>query len=216
MSSRRLPQTLALALAVGLVAALLGSVGTAQAAASPVVGTVTAPAWVRIFSSALMTATFKLSTGEPAPAKQVTIQRLSGTTWRSIASGPTNSAGVVRFGIQWQKTGERYRVIRHGDAATLASVSNVVTSRTRAFWQRIDIGKTYRGRSVIAYQIGTPGAPHRMLVVGGLHGDEPAGIKVVQQLLARPVAVDTDLWVIGHANPDGSPPVPGAMRAEST
>jgi len=43
-----------------------------------------------------------------------------------------------------------------------------------------------------------------LLVIGTIHGNEPAGKKVVDELLRLGAAEQTDLWVIRDANPDGS------------
>ena len=65
------------------------------------------------------------------------------------------------------------------------------------------LGRSLDGRPIRAWRIGNPKSPRRALVVGCVHGDECAGMRVTQQLvdLARPVALD--LWVIQNLNPDG-------------
>jgi protein MpaA len=65
------------------------------------------------------------------------------------------------------------------------------------------LGRSHEGRPIRAWRIGDPRSPRRMLVVGTVHGNEPAGMTVTKRLvdLTRPIALD--LWVIQNLNPDG-------------
>ncbi|MEN9741791.1 MAG: hypothetical protein RIR66_747 [Actinomycetota bacterium] len=47
------------------------------------------------------------------------------------------------------------------------------------------------------------GSKYSMLVIGSIHGDEPAGIYVVDELLKLGARENIDLWVIRNGNPDG-------------
>lgn len=65
------------------------------------------------------------------------------------------------------------------------------------------LGKSVQGRAIRAYRLGSPDAPVRAVVLGSLHGDEPAGTRVADALIdAGPVA-GVDLWVVPTVNPDG-------------
>ena len=67
---------------------------------------------------------------------------------------------------------------------------------------RFILGRSVKGRPIVAYETGDTDSPSRELVVGCIHGDEPAGIAIthrVQQL--QPAGVD--LWLIPVLNPDG-------------
>jgi protein MpaA len=58
-----------------------------------------------------------------------------------------------------------------------------------------------QGRPIVAYEVGDPaGIP--VLVVGCIHGTEPAGIAVANYLLRHPPA-GLDLWIVPVLNPDG-------------
>jgi murein peptide amidase A len=46
-------------------------------------------------------------------------------------------------------------------------------------------------------------APLRVLVVGTVHGDEPAGVRVARRLIAAPSQRRVALWVVPTLNPDG-------------
>jgi len=64
-------------------------------------------------------------------------------------------------------------------------------------------GTSAGGRQLEVERVGDPGAPVRVLVVGSIHGNEPAGRAVVRRLrgLAPPAGVQ--LRLVERANPDG-------------
>lgn len=64
------------------------------------------------------------------------------------------------------------------------------------------IGHSVQGRAIYAYERGDPYGP-TVLVVGSIHGNEPAGIAVAKRLLRLPLPEGIDLWVIPNLNPDG-------------
>jgi protein MpaA len=64
------------------------------------------------------------------------------------------------------------------------------------------IGHSAQGREIRAERVGAPDAPVRVLVVGDVHGNEPAGEAIVRAL--RSEAVDgVAFWLVRTANPDG-------------
>jgi protein MpaA len=69
--------------------------------------------------------------------------------------------------------------------------------------QQIEIGRSVQGRPIVAVERGTPGG-RRVLVVGVIHGDEDAGLAIVERLLRVPVPEGIDLWVVPTMNPDGT------------
>jgi protein MpaA len=60
-----------------------------------------------------------------------------------------------------------------------------------------------RGRPIIAERDRAPEARLRMLVIGCIHGNETAGIRVARRLIAASAPAHTDLQVIPTLNPDG-------------
>jgi hypothetical protein len=49
------------------------------------------------------------------------------------------------------------------------------------------------------------GATRRVLVIGSIHGDEPAGMRVARRLVRRDdLPRDLDLWTVRTVNPDGT------------
>ena len=64
------------------------------------------------------------------------------------------------------------------------------------------IGRSVRGREIVAYETGTPGGA-AMLVVGCIDGDEPAGIAIARRLEQLRPPPGIDLWIVPDLNPDG-------------
>jgi murein peptide amidase A len=69
--------------------------------------------------------------------------------------------------------------------------------------KRVVIGRSVRGRPIAAYRLGSPRLARRVLVVGNIHGDEPAGLEVTRRLIARARGHGASLWVVPTLNPDG-------------
>ncbi len=66
----------------------------------------------------------------------------------------------------------------------------------------VGLGYSVEGRPIIAERYGTPGG-RRMLVIGAIHGDEDAGLAIVEELRRRPVPDGVELWLVESMNPDG-------------
>jgi murein peptide amidase A len=70
------------------------------------------------------------------------------------------------------------------------------------------VGRSVQKRAITAVQVGDPAGTRVALVVGVIHGDERAGLRVVQALKRRAAQdaaalAGTQLWVIDTVNPDG-------------
>jgi protein MpaA len=65
------------------------------------------------------------------------------------------------------------------------------------------IGRSIKGRAIIARVVGVAHAKRRVLVVGCVHGDEPAGIAITRSLRVATAHRGVALWIIDAANPDG-------------
>jgi N-acetylmuramoyl-L-alanine amidase len=69
---------------------------------------------------------------------------------------------------------------------------------------RVVIGRSVQGRAIVAVRVGDPDSPRNALVVGSIHGDEPAGTAVTRRILRRFRDIGgVDLWVVKTVNPDG-------------
>lgn len=67
------------------------------------------------------------------------------------------------------------------------------------------VGTSVEGRPITVVHRSTEGAERRVLVIGNLHGDERAGLRVARELLRRTgLPRNLDLWVVRTVNPDGT------------
>lgn len=69
--------------------------------------------------------------------------------------------------------------------------------------RRTILGVSGQGRPIRAAELGDTASPVKVLVVGCIHGDEPAGIRVARLLADGEPPSGIDLWVIPDLNPDG-------------
>jgi Penicillin-insensitive murein endopeptidase/Zinc carboxypeptidase len=68
--------------------------------------------------------------------------------------------------------------------------------------RRLLLGRSREGRPIHAYRVGNPAA-RRLLIVGTVHGNEPAGMAVTRRLLRVSPPKHAELWVVPDLNPDG-------------
>jgi beta-N-acetylhexosaminidase len=68
---------------------------------------------------------------------------------------------------------------------------------------RIVAGRSVEGRRIVAVREGDPLAPVRVLVTGSIHGEEPAGVRVIRQLRRMTPPPGVQLWTVRTLNPDG-------------
>ena len=66
----------------------------------------------------------------------------------------------------------------------------------------LPIGHSVQGRVIRPVVLGDPGAAHRMLVVGCIHGNEPAGMAITRRLVAAGAPRGTEIVVVQALNPD--------------
>jgi murein peptide amidase A len=69
--------------------------------------------------------------------------------------------------------------------------------------RRVVLGLSLEGRPIVAYELGDAASSRKVLVVGCLHGNECAGIAILERLRRLGALVGTDLWLLPDANPDG-------------
>ena len=67
---------------------------------------------------------------------------------------------------------------------------------------RIVIGTSVEGRAIVAERMGVAGG-RKVLAIGAIHGNEDAGIQVVDELRQRAIDERVELWLIDSMNPDG-------------
>ena len=74
--------------------------------------------------------------------------------------------------------------------------------------QRVLVGHSVQKRAITAMQIGDPAGTRVALIVGAIHGDERAGLRIVDAIKRRAAQQGaslqgTQLWTIQAVNPDG-------------
>ena len=69
--------------------------------------------------------------------------------------------------------------------------------------RQVVLGYSVQRRPIVARELGDPDGVRRVLVVGCIHGNEPAGAAITRALLGMTVPPDVDLWVVPSLNPDG-------------
>jgi protein MpaA len=67
----------------------------------------------------------------------------------------------------------------------------------------VSIGRSVQGRPIVARITGDAEASRRVLVVGCVHGDEPAGIAITRSLRTATPPPGVTLWIVDTFNPDG-------------
>ncbi|HZC73909.1 MAG TPA: M14 family zinc carboxypeptidase [Jatrophihabitans sp.] len=66
------------------------------------------------------------------------------------------------------------------------------------------LGHSVQGRPIRAYELGNPYSHTKAVILGEMHGDEPAGVTLVRSIIrAHYTVTGLDLWVIPTMNPDG-------------
>jgi hypothetical protein len=91
--------------------------------------------------------------------------------------------------------------------AALACLALAAPAAARAS-ERLVIGHSVQKHAITAVQVGDPAGTRVALVVGVIHGDERAGLRIVRALKRRAAAdpaalTGTQLWAIATVNPDG-------------
>lgn len=66
----------------------------------------------------------------------------------------------------------------------------------------IEFGRSVEGRPITVIRRGTPGGT-QVLAVGVIHGNEDAGVAILDRLATDPVPEGVELWLVRSMNPDG-------------
>jgi protein MpaA len=94
-------------------------------------------------------------------------------------------------------------VLELGEAsATPSSSRSEAHAQSEPVHRTIRIGRSVQGRPITATEVGDQSAT-TILIVGCIHGDEPAGIPVARDLRKGRPPTLLDLWVVPDLNPDG-------------
>ena len=123
----------------------------------------------------------------------------------SASTPPTTTATVVTTTIAAPTTVATTTIPPTTIPATTVPPTTMTvapTTTTAAVVQRLQLGRSVEGRPISAIERGTPGGTP-VLVIGCIHGDEDAGVAVVDDLASAPVPDGIDLWLVPSINPDG-------------
>ena len=63
------------------------------------------------------------------------------------------------------------------------------------------LGRSVQGRPIPALQVGDPHGKLKAVVVACIHGDEPAGIRVLEALNRSDLPPGLDLWLLPDMQP---------------
>jgi N-acetylmuramoyl-L-alanine amidase len=89
-------------------------------------------------------------------------------------------------------------------ATFLASLAALAPAAPALPAQAETIGSSADGRPIRAELVGSRRAQTKILVVGSIHGNEPAGRAITRRLRRLRPPSGTAFWIIDDANPDGS------------
>lgn len=70
-------------------------------------------------------------------------------------------------------------------------------------WVTQAIGTSVEGREITALIRPVEAPAHTLLVVGGIHGNEPASPPTVRAMVTASFADDVEVWLVPELNPDG-------------
>ncbi len=69
--------------------------------------------------------------------------------------------------------------------------------------ERSVVGRSVEGRPIVALRSGGADPAAKVLVVGAIHGDEAAGMRIARRLVGLGAPRRAELWVVPTINPDG-------------
>jgi murein peptide amidase A len=140
--------------------------------------------------------------GSSRPCRQGLLLRRRGTALIFLAlvlaagcaySSPT-SVGATISDRGLVKAASRWSTTVPGEASAPDSRAHV---RPRRF------GTSVLGRPLRAYRVGDRRSGVTAVLLGNMHGNEPAGVRLVKAVLADRRVRGVDVWVVPTINPDG-------------
>ncbi|MCD4533893.1 DUF2817 domain-containing protein [Nocardioides sp. cx-169] len=89
-------------------------------------------------------------------------------------------------------------------ASSPAPAAAVAKARPAVLERRV-IGRSVRGRPIVAWHLGEPDAPRvqTVVLISTMHGNEPATRRILESLRDGAPVHGVDLWVLPTYNPDG-------------
>ena len=94
------------------------------------------------------------------------------------------------------------RSIALGAVVAITVLGSISASAAPTVDERELLGESYEGRPIRVFHRGDPDEI-RVLVVGCIHGDECAGVRIARRLRSGRPRSFLDLWILPSLNPDG-------------
>jgi murein peptide amidase A len=94
------------------------------------------------------------------------------------------------------------RSIVLGTVVAITVLGSISASAAPTVDERELLGQSYEGRPIRVFHRGDPDEI-RVLVVGCIHGDECAGVRIARRLRSGRPRSSLDLWILPSLNPDG-------------
>ena len=110
-------------------------------------------------------------------------------------------ASLVALGISALLLGRHHSGTHPARSSTRAPAP--AAGRSAVQVRRLELARSVRGRPIGVTVLGDPARPHPVLIIGVVHGNEPAGIAIVDELFRRGPIPGQTLWLVRDLNPDG-------------
>jgi murein peptide amidase A len=88
-------------------------------------------------------------------------------------------------------------------ALLIALLSAATAGPAAAAARTLDLGDSVQGREIVAVEVAGARPRTAVLVVGCIHGNEPAGIAIARALTRVRPPAGVALWIVSDLNPDG-------------
>ncbi|HEX4191005.1 MAG TPA: M14 family zinc carboxypeptidase [Marmoricola sp.] len=88
-------------------------------------------------------------------------------------------------------------------APAAPAVSAAPAARASALLGVDVFGRSLKGRALIAYHLGDPASPRKVVFIASIHGDEPGPQRLLLNLIHGAPITGADIWVIPDFNRDG-------------
>ena len=111
------------------------------------------------------------------------------------------SPGITYAGRRRDRLMARLRVFA---ITSVFLVAGGIASTPAAEARMVTIGHSLRHRPITAQVLGPDSAPRKVLLVGCIHGNECAGIRILDAISRKPVPTGVQLWLVRKMNPDGT------------
>jgi protein MpaA len=116
---------------------------------------------------------------------------MSGLRWSTRAVAAAGSSAILTLSLV--SAAAAMGVVRQPSVAVLEPSPE----------QRV-IATSREGRPIVATRYGDANAPVSIVVLGQMHGNERAGLRVIRELMKRNPGSGVAVWLIPSLNPDGA------------